>query len=108
MSYRDYPRIWKTAYYLLADDGAQAVPLGQILTSGGKGGGRAWQEWAIDLRRIPPERSIEALDAFYLRPSNEYQRVPYAIKLTVKRLWKEAHKRGLVARGLYIVEEVHG
>ena len=108
MSYRDYPRIWKTAYYLLADDGAQSVPVGEDAVQRSRGAGRTWQEWAIDMRRLCPDRQLAAVDNHYLTPSNDYRRIPPALKITIRTIWKQAHKRGLYDRGVYIVESVMG
>jgi hypothetical protein len=108
MSYRDRPRLWKVAYYILEDDGAMAVPLGEHVTHCGKGGGRIWQEWAIDLRSLVDEGWLPVVDSLYLTPSNDYRRIPSAIKPVIRRLWKEAGQRGLVRQGLSIADTCHG
>lgn len=108
-SYRDYPRLWRTAKDII--DLAQmagAVPLGHPVATCGKGDGKAWLEWAIDLRSLCPERSLMAVDRHYLRPSNDYVKVPVSIRATVRVMWKQAKSNGLFSRGIYIVDQFHG
>lgn len=108
MSYRDKPRIWKTAYYILEDNCINGLSVHTEIVQASKKGGRSWQEWAIDIRRLCPDRMLRAVDNHYLTPSNDYKRIPPALKVTIKRIWQLADKRGLMKTGEYIAEQCMG
>lgn len=106
MSYRDRPRIWRTAAYLIADTGASAVSLGS--TGGGvRKDMHPWLCWAIDLRALVPDNTLPQIDAHYGTESNDYQRIPHRLKPHLKKLWAIANKRGLYDYGLYVVEKIY-
>ncbi len=107
MSYRDRPRIWKVAYYIIEDEGASALPVGDPIVQRSKGGGKVWQEWAIDLRRQCPDALLPVFDDHYLTPSNEYRRIPRNLWPLFKAVWRSAAKKGLIARGRSIVSQCY-
>jgi hypothetical protein len=108
MSYRDKPRLWKTAYYLIADDGPGAVPIGDSMAEHSRRGSRSWIEWAIDLRACCQDHVRPYVEDHYLTPSTEDRRIPPHLKPVLRVMWREVRRKKLDTHGEHIVEIIWG
>lgn len=105
-------KFWRAAYYLLFDVGAKALPSGEPLATGCKGGGRDFEEWAIDLRARAGDDILE-IDQHYEcmsdDPGKEYKPTPPAIKSVVNSTWLDIETNAsLVAQGHKITGIIWG
>ena len=111
-------KLWRTAYYILREGGARAVPIGEAVSSCGKGGGRDFEEWAISLRAVAEkaagtEEVSLVMDDFYecvaAEPSKAYKSMPREYRPMVRRAWKGVEQNGqLMAQGRRIVAAEYG
>lgn len=108
MSYRDKPRIWKVATFILEDEGPRALPIGEPIVQSQKKGSKAFVEWAIDVRRCAPDHHHKAIDEHYLQPSNEYRRIPNHLRPILRMWWNNIRLRRLHIHGQRVVSVVYG
>lgn len=82
-------KLYRLGHYLLHEmDGVTARPVERhrVRTHTSL----SCQEWAIDFRSCG---ASSALDAHYLRPSNDYRTVPLDLKPADRRFWRKQAKR---------------
>jgi hypothetical protein len=106
-------KFWRAAYYLLFDVGAKALPSGEPLATGCKGGGKDFEEFAIDLRAAAGDDAI-VLDRYYEcmseDPGKEFRSVTDKhTKSVLRKTWQKIEcTPSLVNQGRKIATVVWG
>lgn len=85
-----------------SETGGRAQPLGQERVQSTKGGGRAFYEWAIDMKSCGAE-----VFPFYLATEDDARPLSHKERETVRQFWLRVRKkRGLIANGLWIMAQM--
>jgi hypothetical protein len=104
LNWSEKVKLYKTAYILKNEKEiyASAAPMnGDRVQTGGRGGGRCFLEWAIDVLL----HSTPDIERYYLRDNGaEYEPVTGKLSAELRKFWKSVRERKLDQDGLRIVD----